>query len=194
MLGILTQDTKKLMALRSRANKRQAELQKFGRIVLTRPNKCSALVDIIHKAASQVTEDPLPHAMMMWDLVSVIIGDRGRNSGTHFVGFGPEKSFLGSCGFKEEFQNSKDKGFQVQHAMAGLALGFVAGGEAVIAGFQLAEVLKGEDHDARLYRATYDLGKSLTSTNYRDLAKRYYTAVCHDNAKNCLLIEKEFEA
>jgi len=121
---------------------------------------CAAFSDILAYAAAQFggTDDWGVEAMME-DLKSVLIGQglekSKRNTGTYSLGFQP---FL-DTGFKEKF---RDGGNQVQHAMAGLYIGYTYGW----IGACPALLIEDEEQDKELYRVTFRLGSALNATNY----------------------------
>jgi hypothetical protein len=170
-------------------NARRSELQRFAMKVLARPNKCAAVVDILYKAASLVLQLPSPAKTMMMDLKAVMIGEGylngERNVGKYAVFTKAKeeksvKSLLGACGFQTAMQ---DENFQVQHAFAGLLLSYEYGPPAEWA----AKYLEKEAQDLKLYDATFPIGRNLSDSNYMDAADAFKTAVCLDNAGNCLL-------
>jgi hypothetical protein len=115
---------------------RRLELRDYAREQLTDPqSKAQALVNIVGKAIELTAGDPRMFEnradMVMNDLLAVIVGDgfgeEERGTGRHYVGTdnqGGDEPFFGDDGFKPEFRDARgNAGFQVHHAVAGLATG-----------------------------------------------------------------------
>lgn len=160
--------------------RRRLELQGFAQKALGRSNKCAALHDIIAKAAELARDLKSPADVMIDDLMAVLIGDGmlgGRNQGKYFVGL--NQAYLGSVGFKPELG---DPYFQVQHAMAGIVIGYRQ--------FRPVQWLvkwqEEEEQDDRLYDATFPLGRTLSDDNCATLADRFKAAVCLGNVDNAI--------
>ena len=100
---------------------------------------------------------------MVADLQYVIVGNNmleGRGHGPYFAG-----NFRGSSGFRPEMQ---DEFNQVQHAIAGVVIGYKYGAM----GATIAYMHEDEPQDVRLYGATIPLGRHLNDANYRELGRR----------------------
>lgn len=155
---------------------RRTELRDFARKALVRTNKCAALHDIIAKAAALASSLASPADVLIGDLMAVMIGEgmlSGRNHGTHFVGL--DKAYLGALGFKCDL---RDDYFQVQHAVAGIVIGY----QYIRPTQWLVQWLEREKQDILLYQATFPLGRTLNDANYGTLADRFTAAVCMANA------------
>ncbi|MET4513733.1 hypothetical protein [Bradyrhizobium sp. I1.7.5] len=105
------------------------------------------------------------------DLKRVLVGDgwtrEGRNHGPFAL---PANSFL-DTGLKPAF---RDGGNQIQHAMAGIYLGFVFGF------FAEKYVIWDEDSDVdkRLYRATFNIGNELKASQIINLPRMIMADLC----------------
>ena len=105
---------------------------------------------------------------MIDDIEAVLIGKNmreGRGHGQFFAG-----NVKGSKGFKPEL---RDQWNQVQHATAGIVIGYRYGW----AGQQLAKWLEEEPQDDRLYDATCPIGRSLNNKNCLELPARIKSAI-----------------
>ena len=177
---------------------RRAELQRYARVVLIKaPNKCEAMYDILLKAVSLAGRLRDAASAITDDLEAVMIGEDmlgGRGKGKHYCG--SDKAYRGADGFKEELRygdpvakTGEDTGFQVQHAIAGLVIGFRHG--AVVQAF--VKQREAEPQDDRLYDATFPVGEWLRGAGSEaiyDLPERMRRAVCKTNAGNTALGHK----
>jgi GMP synthase PP-ATPase subunit len=151
----LAQEKARRLALKTFAEKAK---QNVGAGKIT---DCQALVQIVESAASLVGGLKNQAAAMIDDLQLVLIGKGlliGRNEGEFVV-----KNFHAK-GFKKEFV---DKYNQVQHAMAGIVIGYKF---RHLEGLVLK--LESEPQDIKLYNATFPLGEDLNKDNYMTLHKR----------------------
>lgn len=167
---------------------RRARLKVYAQVEQKSGNQCQALVNIIAKATGLVRISIKPGSVtglggVTWggpywivaeelinDLESVLIGrgmaiNRGR--GPHFAG-----NFSGSVGFKPEF---RDPWNQVQHAAAGLVLGFFHGKP----GEWYARLTEDQEQDDLLYEATCPVGSWLADNpkNYDRLSEKMRLAI-----------------
>ena len=167
-----------LVAQRIDTNKRRSELKNFARNELIGPNRCQAIVNIVNKAAEQVEGLKNPSRLMIDDLEKVLIGSdmlSSRGKGVYFVG-----NPRGAKGFKK---NLRDTYNQIQHAMAGVVIGYRYG----YIGQRFAMWVEEEPQDDELYKATCPLGRNLNDSNYNGLAERLRTAI---GDQSCQVPEK----
>lgn len=131
---------------------------------------CEAFAQIIEYDASLVSQDAFAAFTMVHDLTRVLIGDGLRDGSGRGKGPFVVKGFK-ATGFKKEYW---DKYNQVQHAMAGIYIGYHHNF------FIKQYVLLQEDQpqDDRLYEATFALGESLNSENYRGFASQVRAKLC----------------
>ena len=131
---------------------------------------CEAFLTILQRAAVQVSGGKHPAVRMIDDLKAVLIGvglrDDNRNTGPYALEYGA----FADSGFKAEFKEGG--GNQVQHATAGLVLGFSGKLEGWIAQF-----IEDVEADDLLYDAALPLGDSLTDKNYATLHIRVKNAL-----------------
>lgn len=154
---------------------RRLKLQAFAQKQFKRVNQGQALVNIIAKAADLVKDlgdSSICATSMIDDLVAVLIGEgmtnEGRGRGTHFAG-----QVTGALGFKGHL---RDPWNQIQHAMAGVAVGYRYGK----LGEWFARWVEEEEQDDALYVAACPLGRWL-SWNRKDfdkLAEKVRKAIC----------------
>jgi hypothetical protein len=149
---------------------RRTQLKQFADTQLRYDrNRAFALVNIVRKAAELVSGMTSPEIAMIDDLEQVMIGTNmtdGRGKGGFFVG-----NFLGATGFKPELRDDYN---QVQHATAGIVIGFRHGPP----GMWLAMWLEDEPQDDLLYEATCPLGWYLAPFNYGQLWDELRKAIC----------------
>ncbi len=150
---------------------RRFELMRYAQTVLKETNKAQALRKIIDKAAENLSEESRPADKLINDLTAVLIGTdlrSGRGRGKYFVGY--QEGYKGAEGFAHEL---RDPYFQVQHAMAGVVIGYKFG----LAGQWWAMAWEQEEQDDRLYKLTCPIGRELRNTNYQKLGQRVYDAI-----------------
>ena len=138
---------------------RRMILQRYARQQLTRLNKCQALINITALAAALVDGMNNKPYHMLEDLKFVLIGGNLRSlrgKGDRFAG-----NHAGSIGFKPKLRDPYN---QVQHAMAGIYIGYKWG----YLGEWGARWLETEPQDDLLYKATCKLGRQL-----RDFPHKY---------------------
>src|SRR6266545_2062340 len=160
---------------------RRATLQQYARRQLAGANKAQAFINIVAKAAELVRDQSLPGSAMIDDLQQVLIGEgltEGRGTGRHYVG--NNRAYNGVSGFKAEF--GPDEYFQVQHAAAGLVIGY----RYAKLGEWGARWVEDEPQDDALYRATCPIGQWLENDEffwgnddaYKELPGRLLEAIC----------------
>lgn len=145
------------------------KLRDYVRSHKANSNQCNLFVEGIEEAIRQSEGNPDQFEKTMENLKDVFIGDDltdNRSKGPCFSG-----QLLGATGFRE---NLRDRGNQVQHAMAGVWIGYKYGS----VGCALAKWRESEPQDDRLYDATCPLGSNLNSQNYGDLAASVRTEIC----------------
>jgi hypothetical protein len=142
-----------------------------GKVVKPRwITSCEACARTAEFAANVIyygKSDPTPSATLVGDLFSVLVGDgfaHGRASGEFYAGH------FGDSGFKEKFRDAG--GNQVQHAMAGIAVGFAWHSFASKPALLLSEWSTPGEQDSLLYEAAFALGETLTDDNYLTLGGR----------------------
>jgi hypothetical protein len=96
---------------------------------------------------------------------------KGRNRGPCFAGH-----VDGADGFRSAL---RDDGNQIQHAMAGIYIGYRYGW----LGCAYVKWREHELQDDRLYDATCPLGRKLTDENYKDLARNLRKAIGDDTCR-----------
>ena len=141
---------------------RRTALRDYAQVQLQMPNKAQAMLNIIDYAVElsrgATTGRFNDHSrILIDDLMAVIIGNgftdaEGRGTGPYYVG--SSRPFRGATGFQADM---RDTGFQVQHAIAGLVIGFRYG----IAGEAVARIQEAEPQDDRLYAAMCTVGEGL---------------------------------
>ena len=144
---------------------RRLQLRKYARQELSGPNKAQAFINIVTKAVDLVRRQSVerPATEVIEDIQQVLIGvdmrqGEGRGTGPYYVE-NPNNEYGGASGFKPEFQ--PDLTFQVQHAAAGLVIGFKYGKP----GEWWARAWEPEPQDDALYSATAPLGKWLAGVS-----------------------------
>jgi len=120
-------------------------------------NRCQILVSIVTRATQLVNGITNPADVLVGDLEAVLIGAnmtdcRGR--GPYFAG-----NVSGASGFKH---NLRDPRNQVQHATAGVVIGYRYGW----VGHKYAMLWETEPQDDRLYDATCPVGRLLNNKNW----------------------------
>lgn len=109
-------DDERRRQLRDFAGRSQLDQTKGSSPTLT---KSEALGNIINKAADLAGESGAPADTMISDVEQVLIGENlrsGRGKGTYFVG-----NYNGASGFRPDLMDNYN---QVQHAAAGLVIGY----------------------------------------------------------------------
>ena len=155
---------------------RRGELRRYAQTALAHPNQCQALVSIVSKAVELVDEVPNPACTLVEDLQYVLIGNdlrEGRGKGAFFVGYKNKEGkfyWRGAKGFKKELQ---DRSHQIQHATAGIVIGY----RYWLPVQWLVKWIEEEPQDDRLYDATFPLGRDLNDKNYKELAKNLQRAI-----------------
>lgn len=152
----------------SKTHTRRNLLKSFAIQEFNKSNRCQILVSVATRAIHLVNGLQNLADSLVDDLEAVLIGAnmtdcRGR--GPYFAG-----NIAGSSGFKK---NLRDSWNQVQHATAGIVIGYRYGW----AGQQLAKWLEEEPQDDRLYDATCPMGRSLNNKNYLELPARIKSAI-----------------
>ena len=143
-------------------------LQDYAKSVFVKKNRCKILIDIVNEAIKEAEETKDPSNNLMENLKKVLIGDGktdGRGHGPCFAG-----NIFGSEGFKEDL---RDQFNQIQHAMAGLYIGYKYGYFAC----GLAILQDPQIQDKKLYQATCPLGKNLNNTNYKEIGLKLREAI-----------------
>jgi len=131
-------------------------------------NRCQILVSVATRAVDLVSGMSNPADSLIGDLEAVLIGAsmtscRGR--GPYFSG-----NILGASGFRKDLRDSWN---QVQHATAGIVIGYRYGW----VGQQFAKWLEEEPQDDRLYDVTCPIGRTLTDQNLFALPQRIRSAI-----------------
>jgi hypothetical protein len=147
---------------------RRNVLKAFAIQEFKKSNRCQILVSVATRAVQLVNGTPDQVDALIGDLEAVIIGSnmtdcRGR--GAYFAG-----NISGASGFKP---NLRDPYNQVQHATAGVVIGYRYGW----LGHQIAKWMEAEPQDDRLYDATCQIGRSLNNKNYFFLPMRIKSAI-----------------
>jgi hypothetical protein len=143
-------------------------LQAYAQGALKGPDQCRALAATVEEAAQAVERSADPPGELIGLLKDTLIGKglrEGRSQGPCFAG-----GARGAAGFRPEL---RDPGDQIQHAAAGLYIGYHLGWF----GCMLAVLQENEPQDIRLYRATCPLGRQLNRANYRELAEKLRQAI-----------------
>lgn len=150
------------------ANLRRIILHSYAIKQFKNENRCDLLANIVNQASILVMGKKNPASTMIDDIEAVLIGENmreGRGHGQFFAG-----NVMGSKGFKSEL---RDQWNQVQHAAAGIVIGYKYGW----LGYHFAKFREKEPQDDRLYDATCPLGRMLNDNNYLDLANRLRKAI-----------------
>ncbi|QMU28113.1 hypothetical protein [Adhaeribacter radiodurans] len=166
------------------------QLQEYARQELSGTNKAQAFINIVAKASDIINSRPItesastepisePFSEMVELIEQVLIGesmfnDEGRSEGPYFVGL--NSNYNGSSGFKPEL---RDDYFQVQHAAAGLIIGFKGG----IGGEVLARALEAEPQDDALYSATAAVGQWLVAKSVDQADVPFQTPLFYDRGE-----------
>lgn len=136
--------------------------------------RCGQLVYIVQRAIELNIGSENRTTDTMEDLKLVLIGEGllgGRGKGTHFVG-----NFRGATGFKSELQDPYN---QVQHAMAGLYIGY-----SYVLPLRWGVLwLEEEEQDDLLYKATFKIGKDLKDSNLSELPQKLSAAIGDSSCK-----------
>ena len=133
-----------------------------GEMRNTESNRCKSLANIIEETVRESKGKADRLNWVMENLKQVIIGENltsKRNRGRCFAG-----QFRGAEGFKSEF---RDPFNQIQHAMAGIYIGYKYSWLGCLG----ARVLEDELQDDLLYEATCDLGRGLNENNLESLGE-----------------------
>jgi hypothetical protein len=125
-------------------------------------NKCQGFAELIELAVAFSAGQANQVETVVEDLKAVLIGDslvtgHGRSQGPFFKG-----NSAGAKGFKPELRDNYD---QVQHAMAGLYMGYRLPSPAL----SLVMGTDGEMQDAKLYGVMMGLGRGLTAERLHSL-------------------------
>jgi len=147
---------------------RRNQLKSFAVQEFNKSNRCQILVSIATYAVHLVNGISNPADVLIGDIEAVLIGAsmtdcRGR--GPYFAG-----NILGASGFKKDLRDSWN---QIQHATAGIVIGYRYGW----IGQQFAKWLEEEPQDDRLYDATCPIGRTLNNQNVFALPQRIKTAI-----------------
>jgi len=157
------------------ANPGCTNLQRFAKREFRKnKNRCWILANVISEAAKAVAQSENPAENLMGLLEKVLIGEgmrEGRGMGNCFAG-----NLRGSEGFRPEL---RDPFNQIQHAMAGVEIGYRYGR----IGCALAKWQESEAQDIKLYDVTCPLGIGLNDKNYDRLAESVREAI---GDKSCL--------
>jgi len=151
-----------------RIHTRRLQLKSYAIQQFKTSNRCQILVSISTRAVHLVSGASDPADSLIGDIEAVLIGAnmsdcRGR--GAYFAG-----NISGASGFK---RNLRDLYNQVQHATAGIVIGYRYGW----IGHQFAKWLEKEPQDDRLYDATCPVGRLLNDKNYFALPARIRSAI-----------------
>jgi len=151
-----------------KTHSRRNSLKLYAMSQFKKSNRCQILVSITTYAVQLVNKLHNPAESLIGDLEAVLIGAnmtdcRGR--GAYFAG-----NIAGSSGFKH---NLRDPYNQVQHAMAGIVIGYRYGW----IGKKFAMWLEKEPQDDRLYEATCPIGRFLNDKNYSSLPMKIKSAI-----------------
>jgi hypothetical protein len=116
-----------------------------------------------------------PAELLTRDMMALFVGegfttDKGRYRGPHYV------EISGSTGFRQEFQ---EVGNQIQHAAAGIILGFRHG----VVGQAVAMAIEEEPQDDALYEASFRLGRELDNDGYKRLGVRIREVIGNGSGK-----------
>lgn len=135
-------------------------IKNLAKSLRTANNHCDTLAKIAKKAVheAQNSKHKVEHAMNI--LREVLIGEdltRGRGNGPCFAG-----QFKGANGFRKDLQDPHN---QIQHAMAGIYIGYQYGW----LGCAYARWREEEPQDDKLYEVTCRIGRNLTEKNLNDL-------------------------
>jgi len=155
---------------------RRGELRRYVQIALAHPNQCQALVSIVSKAVELVDKVPNPARTIVEDLQYVLIGNDlqvGRGKGASFVGYKNKEGKFYWRGAKEFKKELQDRSHQIQHAAAGIVIGYRYWRPVQ----WLVKWLEQEPQDDRLYDATFPLGRDLNDKNYKELPKKLQSAI-----------------
>ena len=152
----------------SKIHTRRFQLKSHAIQKFKKSNHCQILVSIATYAVYLVNGISNPADSLIGDLEAVLIGAnmtdcRGR--GAYFAG-----NISGASGFKSNLQDPYN---QVQHATAGIVIGYRYGW----VGHQYAKWREAEPQDDRLYDATCPIGRSLDDKNYFALPMRIKSAI-----------------
>lgn len=153
---------------KSSDNLRRINLRSYATKQFQNENRCDLLANIVNQASLFVMSEKNPASIMIDDIEAVLIGKNmreGRGHGQFFAG-----NVKGAKGFKPEL---RDQWNQVQHAAAGIVIGYKYGW----LGYQFAKFREKEPQDDRLYDATCQLGRMLNDNNYFDLANKLRKAI-----------------
>lgn len=143
-------------------------LKSFAIQKFKKSNRCQILVSIATRTVRLVNGLQNPADSLVGDLAAVLIGanmTNCRGKGPYFAG-----NIAGASGFKK---NLRDPWNQVQHATAGIVIGYQYGW----IGQQFVKWLEEEAQDDRLYDATCPIGRSLSDKNYFALPARIKSAI-----------------
>ena len=139
-------------------------------------DQCHAFSDIVKYAIALNNEYGNSPMDFLDDLKFVLIGSTpipryGRSEGEYFAGH-----FRGAVGFKPEF---RDRGNQVQHAMAGLYIPYKYGK----VGHLFIKWREEEPQDDMLYDATYEIEQSIRLISFAKLPSFIRKRLCVPDAQ-----------
>jgi hypothetical protein len=159
---------------------RRTSLKAFAQAQMQQNNMGQAFLDVVRRAVAlsrgTPSSDGVRTDVIIYDLKAVIIGTgmtEGRGKGPYFAG-----NFRGATGFKPEFQDPYN---QVQHAMAGIVIGYDFGN----IGEWIARAMEEEAQDDRLYMAACPIGNWLSWHNGGSdkLPGKILDAICDGTCK-----------
>lgn len=135
--------------------------QKIKKIREDNSNKCIGFFEVLDEAFSDSIEHEKSVSDVMEELKTILIGDgltrKNRGTGPCFAG-----NFAGSEGLKSEYRDQSD---QIQHAFAGVYIGYKYGKTVC----KIVEVFHEDSKvDKKLYQATCPIGASLHDSNKPD--------------------------
>jgi len=139
-----------------KTHRRRTLLKSFAVREFRKPNKCQILVSTVTHAVQLVGGIANPADTLIGDIEAVLVGanmTNCRGRGPYFAG-----NISGASGFKH---NLRDPYNQVQHAIAGIVIGYRYGW----VGHQYAVWRETEPQDDRLYNAVCPIGRSLSDKN-----------------------------
>lgn len=162
-----------------KTHKRRMDLKSFVLNSRTENNRCKRLFAIVKHAVALVSSLPENQAdALIGDLEAVIIGanmTNCRGKGPYFADIA-HINILGASGFKKEL---RDPYYQIQHAVAGIVIGYRGGWIAE----RVALWRESEEQDVLLYRATFPLGRELNDENLTGLPGRIKQAIGDESCR-----------